>query len=160
MMSFGTRRRRPSSRPGATPPTTVVVTLRAAADRALWARLVQFDPSKRCRIPLDIARDVDAWLVTWLPGQHTGRHVHGGSGGAFVVDGILTERRAAVDRGGPPESSRSPISTPTSTHDFSTARIHLLQNKPPRPAVTPHVYTRRPEHATSYRIESSTLVAR
>jgi predicted metal-dependent enzyme (double-stranded beta helix superfamily) len=36
----------------------------------------------------------EVWLISWLPGQATGFHDHGGSAGAFaVVWGTLMERR-------------------------------------------------------------------
>ena len=36
--------------------------------------------------------DYEAWLLTWLPGQSTGLHDHGGSAGAFtVLSGVVEE---------------------------------------------------------------------
>lgn len=37
----------------------------------------------------------DIWVISWLPGQSTGFHDHGGSAGAFVLaTGILEEHRS------------------------------------------------------------------
>ena len=63
-----------------------------AGDQALWRPLVRFDPAQRVHTRLDSGPGWEAWLLTWLPGQGTQIHDHGGSAGAFVVvDGCLTE---------------------------------------------------------------------
>jgi quercetin dioxygenase-like cupin family protein len=65
-----------------------------AADVRRWSRLVQFDENERFALKLDENDERDLWLLTWLPGQHTGWHDHGGSVGAFtVVRGALREER-------------------------------------------------------------------
>ena len=74
-----------------------------AADPASWPVAPRFDPADRWYTRLADADGHEAWLLTWLPGQQTGRHDHGGSAGAFlVVSGQLTRghphRRAARAR--------------------------------------------------------------
>src|SRR6201996_7491488 len=70
------------------------VVRRLAASPADWLPRVRLNPAGRWyeRIHLDDSHEV--WLISWLPGQATGFHDHGGSAGAFsVVLGTLTERR-------------------------------------------------------------------
>lgn len=66
---------------------------RFAARSTDWLSRVRLDPAGRWyeRIVLDEGHEV--WLISWLPGQSTGFHDHGGSTGAFtVVWGALDER--------------------------------------------------------------------
>jgi hypothetical protein len=54
--------------------------------------LACFDSRERWYGQLYAQPDHEAWLLSWLPGQRTGLHDHGGSAGAFtVVTGTLTE---------------------------------------------------------------------
>jgi predicted metal-dependent enzyme (double-stranded beta helix superfamily) len=67
---------------------------RLAASPADWLPRVRLNPAGRWyeRVHFDDSHEV--WLISWLPGQATGFHDHGGSAGAFcVVLGTLTERR-------------------------------------------------------------------
>ena len=70
------------------------VVRRLAASPAEWLTRVRLNPAGRWyeRIHLDDSHEV--WVISWLPGQATGFHNHGGSAGAFaVVWGTLMERR-------------------------------------------------------------------
>jgi predicted metal-dependent enzyme (double-stranded beta helix superfamily) len=70
------------------------VVRRLAASPADWLGRVRLNPAGRWyeRIHLDDSHEV--WVISWLPGQATGFHDHGGSAGAFaVVWGTLMERR-------------------------------------------------------------------
>ncbi len=72
------------------------VVRRMAANPADWLARVRLNPAGRWyeRIHLDDSHEV--WVISWLPGQATGFHDHGGSAGAFaVVWGTLMERRVA-----------------------------------------------------------------
>lgn len=73
---------------------------RVAADPASWQDLVQFpDGDERWWTQLYGSADLDIWLLSWLPGQTTELHDHGGSSAAFtVVSGRLREVR--LDRRG------------------------------------------------------------
>src|SRR5271154_2509664 len=67
---------------------------RLAASPAEWLPKVRLNPAGRWyeRIHFDDSHEV--WLISWLPGQSTGFHDHGGSAGAFeVVLGTLLESR-------------------------------------------------------------------
>ena len=77
----------------------------AVAELTDWARTLAARPAEwlsRVRLSADgrwyerIHRDDDheIWLISWLPGQGTGFHDHGGSAGAFaVVWGTLMNSR-------------------------------------------------------------------
>ena len=73
-----------------------MVVRRLAASPADWLTRVRLNPAGRWyeRIHLDDSHEI--WVISWLPGQATGFHDHGGSAGAFaVVWGTLLERRVA-----------------------------------------------------------------
>ena len=75
------------------------VVRRLATDPADWLGRVRLNPEGRWyeRIHLDDSHEV--WVISWLPGQATGFHDHGGSAGAFaVVWGTLVERRVVGAR--------------------------------------------------------------
>src|SRR5215472_13922693 len=79
------------------------VVRRLAASPADWLARVRLNPGGRWyeRIHLDDGHEV--WVISWLPGQATGFHDHGGSAGAFaVVWGTLMERQVP----GPPRRGR------------------------------------------------------
>src|SRR6202012_5829692 len=61
------------------------VVRRQAASPAEWMTRVRLNPEGRWyeRIPLDDSHEV--WVISWLPGQSTGFHNHGGAAGAFTV---------------------------------------------------------------------------
>jgi predicted metal-dependent enzyme (double-stranded beta helix superfamily) len=58
---------------------TLVSQVRFSSPQRWWARLA-------------LTEEVELWLLSWLPGQHTAPHDHGGAFGAFsVVLGSLSE---------------------------------------------------------------------
>ena len=61
------------------------VVRRLATTPADWLGRVRLNPEGRWyeRIHLDDSHEV--WVISWLPGQATGFHDHGGSAGAFAV---------------------------------------------------------------------------
>ena len=76
-------------------PSPLRTALRLAADPSRWRSHVDFDPDRRYYRRLVADEHHEAWLLTWLPGQGTDWHDHGGSGGAFVVlQGALVEGTA------------------------------------------------------------------
>ena len=72
-----------------------------ARNAHLWTVQPQFDAANRWLACLADDPDAQIWLMTWLPGQRTDLHDHGGSTGAFVVvSGALTEEIATPNRFG------------------------------------------------------------
>ncbi|GIL35757.1 MULTISPECIES: cysteine dioxygenase [Phycicoccus] len=120
---------------------------RLATDPALWRPAVDFDPARRYYRRLLATEGHEAWLLTWLPGQHTEWHDHGGSAGAFVVlQGALVERTAAhgLVRGLRRVHRRG------DAHGFGAQYVHRVSNEGPDPAVSLHVYAPRLASMTDY----------
>ena len=85
-------------------PVPAQIARRIADTPALWRPLVRFDAAARFATRLPAASDDhEVWLLTWLPGQGTEWHDHGGSAGAFAtVQGVLTEQHAIRTRAAVP----------------------------------------------------------
>jgi predicted metal-dependent enzyme (double-stranded beta helix superfamily) len=65
---------------------------RLTARPADWVTRVRLDPEGRWYERIAADGGYEVWLISWLPGQSTGFHDHGGSAGAFgVVWGTLDE---------------------------------------------------------------------
>ena len=116
--------------------------IQLAEQRRLWEPLITFDPWSRHYVRLASESGVEAWLLTWLPGQGTEWHDHGGSAGAFLtVRGTLTERQATVQRDGPPWIRPEVRTMATGTlRPFGTKHVHRVTNEGVEPAVSLHAY--------------------
>ncbi|MFF2406407.1 cupin domain-containing protein [Streptomyces sp. NPDC058092] len=126
-----------------------------AADRAQWAPLVRYDTTSRWyhrlrAVPhaLGSARagqtplGYEVWLLSWVPGQGSGRHGHGPSSGVLtVLDGRLTEHTERGTRALAPGAQRV----------FAPGYVHEVVNDSIEPAVSLHIYypglTEMPMHA-------------
>ncbi|MFC6023518.1 cysteine dioxygenase [Plantactinospora solaniradicis] len=123
-----------------------------AAGAAGWPVPLQFDPAQRWYHRLAAATDHEVWLLTWLPGQHTDLHDHGGSAGAFLVAaGVLTEE--AVVGGGlrPRELGMG------TGRRFGARHVHRVSNRGDQPAVSVHVYRPALRSMTRYHLEEGRL---
>ncbi len=120
--------------------TPLDVAQRLARSHALWRPRVDFDPEHRYFTRLLADEHHEAWLLTWLPGQGTRWHDHGGSAGAFaVLQGSLVERTAVHGNvRGPRHIHRRGTS-----HAFGSDDVHRVVNESPDPAVSLHVYAPR-----------------
>src|SRR5215813_6895132 len=133
---------------------------RLAANPADWLGRVRLNPQGRWyeRIHLDDTHEV--WVISWLPGQGTGFHDHGGSAGAFaVVWGTLTERRVvgAVTTG--PVLAK-PVGAGGS-RAFGPRYIHDVRNAAPSAvAVSVHAYSPPLPAMTRYDLTPAGLVRR
>ncbi len=131
---------------------------RLAASPAEGLSRVRLNPAGRWyeRIHLDGSHEV--WVISWLPGQGTGFHDHGGSAGAFaVVWGTLTERRVA---GGvvtgqvlarPVQAGGSRAFGPRYIHDVRNAAASAV-------AVSVHAYSPPLPEMTRYDLTPGGLV--
>ncbi|WP_129843067.1 cysteine dioxygenase family protein [Streptomyces sp. RFCAC02] len=110
-----------------------------AARSDLWRPKVRFTTPDRWYARLDHTDTFEVWLLTWLPGQGTEIHDHGGSSGAFtVVDGTLTERSF-----GDLDGDHAPVSRALATGElrsFGPRYVHEVTNRGTRPAVSVHAY--------------------
>ena len=118
------------------------IATRLAAQRSLWEPLVAFDPVSRYYARLASEPTFEAWLLTWVPGQGTDWHDHGGSAGAFVtVDGTLTEEHATVSPFAAPRIVPGARQLSTGTlRSFGSKHLHRVTNRTLEPAVSLHVY--------------------
>ncbi|MCT2584989.1 cysteine dioxygenase [Actinophytocola gossypii] len=98
--------------------------VRFASPRRWWARLALTD-------------EVEVWLLSWLPGQHTAPHDHGGAAGAFAV--ILGELSETY------RYSRGPVARRThrvgNAIGFGAGRVHQVWNTSAARAATVHAYS-------------------
>src|SRR5271169_3528357 len=80
------------------------------ADRQTeWLTRVRLNPAGRWYEQIHLDDSHEIWLISWLPGQETGFHDHGGASGAFTVAlGTLLESRPAGGSGRHP-LVRSPL---------------------------------------------------
>lgn len=98
---------------------------------------VRFASPQRWWARLALTEEVEVWLLSWLPGQRTEPHDHGGAAGAFsVVLGSLSE------------TFRYPGSDiQARTHDrgssigFGAGRAHQVWNTSREKAATVHAYS-------------------
>jgi predicted metal-dependent enzyme (double-stranded beta helix superfamily) len=138
------------TRPAATDARLRQLVLDVAASPQHWLHLVRYDPARRWYQRLLLEENREVWLLSWLPGQHTGFHDHGRSAGAFtVVEGCLRERTA---RSGRPEPVGAALPQ-GSVRSFGPRYVHDVQNESARPAVSVHAYS--PPLTTMYRFEVS-----
>jgi predicted metal-dependent enzyme (double-stranded beta helix superfamily) len=109
-----------------------------AASPARWRGLVRYEQAQRWYTRLEWDIDHEVWLLSWLPGQATGFHDHGGSSGAFTVaQGTLRERTAP---GGRPQAGSARL-TRGAVSSFGPRYVHDVSNTSRRPAVSIHAYS-------------------
>src|ERR1700683_3316820 len=134
------------------------VVQRLAANPADWIARVRLNPAGRWyeRIHLDDSHEV--WAISWLPGQATGFHDHGGSAGAFaVVWGTLVEHRLVGARttgqilAKPVGAGGSRAFGPRYIHDVRNAAASAV-------AVSVHAYSPPLPEMTRYELTSAGLV--
>jgi len=130
----------------------VEIATRLAEQTELWEPLVEYDPISRYYARLAKEPDFEAWLLTWVPGQGTEWHDHGGSAGAFVVvRGALTERHATVSPLAQPRIEPEPrVLSEGALRAFGTKHLHRVSNNGLEPAVSVHVYSPALVEMTTY----------
>lgn len=112
-----------------------------AAHRAAWAPLLSWSPDERLAVRLGATDTYEAWLLTWLPGQTTGLHDHGGSTGAFVVvEGTLEEATLAPPRRHQPAALVHRTLAAGRTRSFGPHHVHEVACSGSEPAVSLHLY--------------------
>jgi hypothetical protein len=101
---------------------------------------VEYDAENRWHQRLYRDRQVDIWLISWLPSQGTQLHDHGGSAGAFaVLSGRLDE---AVYRHDPASGSLTEYRRSSGTAiGFGPRYVHDVRNVSDAPAVSVHAYS-------------------
>jgi hypothetical protein len=124
-----------------------------AANPDEWPMAPRFDPTNRWYSRLEALDGYEVWLLSWLPGQGTDWHDHGGSSGGFVVvSGEIIEHTAHSGQPGAPTRYRQ-----GEGRRFGTDHVHRITNVSPRPAVSVHAYGPALQTMTRYRLEANRL---
>ncbi len=108
-----------------------------AADSSSWVPHVRHDPHQRGASLLMRDERVEVWVLSWMPGQDTGYHDHGGSAAAIrVTQGQIHEERLAL--AGPPKGrtlAAGGLGVVPALH------IHRVHHAGVEPAVSIHAYS-------------------
>ncbi|MFC0433103.1 cysteine dioxygenase family protein [Kutzneria buriramensis] len=100
-------------------------------------QVLQFDQQQRWWARLALTGGVELWLLSWLPGQGTEPHDHGGAAGSFtVLKGRLNEDYRYP--GGPIRTMRRDLGDAVG---FSGGRAHQVRNVGDSPAASVHAYS-------------------
>jgi predicted metal-dependent enzyme (double-stranded beta helix superfamily) len=133
----------------------LAIAARYAATPDQWPVAPRFNPMDRWYHRLAREADYEVWLLTWLPGQGTDLHDHGGSAGAFqVLSGSITED--TVTPGTPARITARELGEGAGRR-FGTRHIHRITNRSTRPAISIHVYGPALTTMTRYRIGADGL---
>lgn len=98
--------------------------LRFASPTRWWARLA-------------LTEEVELWLLSWLPGQGTAPHDHGGAAGAFTV--LLGELAETYRY--PSGPIQHQLHVAGSSLGFGSGRAHQVQNLGVRRTASVHAYS-------------------
>lgn len=99
--------------------------------------VLRFDPDQRWWARLALTDGVELWLLSWLPGQHTRPHDHGGASGSFtVLQGELTEEYRYPQR-----PIRKRTHAAGAGIGFGAGRAHQVTGAGPGPAASVHAYS-------------------
>jgi hypothetical protein len=99
--------------------------------------VLHYGHSNRWWARLALTGGVELWLLSWLPGQGTGAHDHGGAAGSFTV--LLGELAEQYRYPGRP--IRQLGHTVGDAIGFGAGRAHDLRNTGTAPAASVHAYS-------------------
>jgi len=127
-----------------------------AARPELWEPLVRVDEQQR-RYELLYEDDrMDAWVLSWMPGQGTGFHDHYISGvGVCVASGGVREDQMVY---GAEHLARH--LRPGDSRQGGPGYIHRVRHDEGAPAVTVHAYSPRLDWVGQYRVDGDGIVRR
>ncbi|MCZ7429677.1 cysteine dioxygenase family protein [Micromonospora sp. WMMA1949] len=122
------------------------------ADPDAWPVPLRFEAPDRWYARLDAGDEHEVWALSWLPGQGTDLHDHGGSAGAFlVVAGVLTEETVGGGRLRPHRLAAG------AGRRFGARHVHRVANRGDVPAVSVHVYRPALTRMTRYHLVAGRL---
>jgi predicted metal-dependent enzyme (double-stranded beta helix superfamily) len=126
-----------------------------AATPREWMARVRLSAEGRWYERIHVDGQYEVWLISWLPGQSTGFHDHGGANGAFgVVWGQLDEhvvRGAGVSAVNPVPAGRVRSFGPRHVHDVRNSSTGSV-------AVSVHAYSPPLSAMTRYDLAAGGLV--
>jgi predicted metal-dependent enzyme (double-stranded beta helix superfamily) len=129
---------------------------RLTSSPAEWVARVRLDPEGRWYEQIRVDDMLELWLISWLPGQSTGFHDHGGANGAFgVVWGELDEHvavRGVAGAANPVPAGRVRSFGPRHVHDVRNSSAGSV-------AVSVHAYSPPLSAMTRYDPTPGGLVA-
>jgi mannose-6-phosphate isomerase-like protein (cupin superfamily) len=115
-----------------------------------WIARVRLNAAGRWYERIQTGDGYDVWLISWLPGQATGFHDHGGSAGAFALAwGVLEEHREAT----------SAVIGAGQAREIAPDIVHDVRNTSAAPAVSVHAYSPPLAAMTRYVGSGDRLVA-
>lgn len=131
---------------------------RVADSQIEWLSRVRLNPAGRWYEQIHLDDSHEVWLISWLPGQETGFHNHGGASGAFTVAlGTLLESRPTSVTG-PTEVVSKPVGA-GGVRSFGPRYIHNVRNASAASvAVSVHAYSPPLSAMTRYELTQSGLV--
>ena len=133
------------------------VAIDMAARNELWEPLVRVDPDRRRYELVYEDERMDAWVLSWMPGQATGYHDHYISGvGICVAAGSVREDLLVY--GGEDVALR--LRTRVTRDEAGPATSTACGTRTVSPAVTIHVYSPRLDWVGQYRLGDDGVVRR
>ena len=123
---------------------------------AEWVARVRLDPEGRWYEQIPVNDACELWLISWLPGQSTGFHDHGGANGAFgVVWGQLDEHVVVQ---GVAAGTAKPVPA-GAVRSFGPRHVHDVRNSSAGSvAVSVHAYSPPLSAMTRYDLTAGGLV--
>jgi rhodanese-related sulfurtransferase/predicted metal-dependent enzyme (double-stranded beta helix superfamily) len=117
-----------------------------------WIDRVRLRVGERWYERLERSDTHEVWAISWMPGQGTGFHDHGGSAGAFAVAfGTLEEHRPTA----------RPLSVnPGQVRAFGPHDVHDVRNASAAPAVSIHPYSPPLSIMNRYDLDDAGLIPR
>ncbi|MER7703552.1 cysteine dioxygenase family protein [Kitasatospora sp. NPDC097605] len=138
-----------------TPSTLRTIVRELAEQPEQWIHHVRLSTEERWYRRLAADEDHEVWLISWLPGQSTGFHDHGGSRGAFTVAlGELEE----LSLGGPEQGLLIRRVGSGTVRAFGPEYVHDVRNTASGPAVTLHAYSPPLSSMAHYDLRAGGLV--
>ena len=132
------------------------VAVRIAGRPDIWEPLVRVDSEHRRYELIYEDERMDAWVLSWMPGQGTGFHDHYISGvGLCVASGGVREDLMVY---GAEHQARH--LRPGDTRKGGPGYIHRVSHDLGEPAVTVHVYSPRLDWVGQYRLDEEGVVRR
>jgi predicted metal-dependent enzyme (double-stranded beta helix superfamily) len=143
-----------------TPQQLAAEVRRLTCSSAEWVARVRLDPEGRWYEQIRVSDSCELWLISWLPGQSTGFHDHGGANGAFgVMWGELDEHMMVRGADGALGGSAARRVAAGTVRSFGPRHVHDVRNSSAGSvAVSVHAYSPPLSAMTRYDLTPGGLV--